>query len=66
MPAVMPTDCQIWDGCDGGVEIVFCKVAPSTAHGPSLSSIDGHFIYENATYLNTPSLAWRFFKSHWQ
>jgi hypothetical protein len=36
-----------------------------TLHGPSNAAIDGHIIYENNTHLNTPSVAWRFFKSFW-
>jgi hypothetical protein len=35
-------------------------------HGMSNAALDAHIIYENATYLNTPSLAWRFFKSFWK
>jgi hypothetical protein len=44
---------------------VFCKVAAGTMHGASNAAIDGHIIYENASNLNTPSVAWRFFKSLW-
>jgi poly(3-hydroxybutyrate) depolymerase len=65
MPAIKPTTCQIWDQCDSGVEVVFCKVAAGTLHGSANAAIDGHIIYENDSHLNTPSLAWRFFKSHW-
>jgi poly(3-hydroxybutyrate) depolymerase len=61
-PAIKPTTCQIWEQCDSGVRVVFCKVAPSTMHGSSNAALDGHIIYENASNLNTPSLAWRFFK----
>jgi poly(3-hydroxybutyrate) depolymerase len=64
-PAVKPTTCQIWDQCDGGVKVVFCQVAAGTLHGPANAAIDGHIIYENDTHLNTPSVAWRFFKSFW-
>jgi poly(3-hydroxybutyrate) depolymerase len=64
-PAVQATTCQIWDKCDGGVKVVFCTVAAGTLHGPANASIDGHIIYENSTHLNTPSVAWRFFKSLW-
>jgi poly(3-hydroxybutyrate) depolymerase len=62
---IEPTTCQVWDQCDGGVQVVFCKVAPNTDHGASNASLDGHIIYVNNTLLNTPSLAWRFFKSFW-
>jgi poly(3-hydroxybutyrate) depolymerase len=61
-PAVKPTTCQIWDQCDGGVRVVFCTVAAGTLHGAANAAIDGHIIYENSTNLNTPSVAWRFFK----
>jgi poly(3-hydroxybutyrate) depolymerase len=61
-PAVMPTTCQIWTQCDGGVRVVFCTVAAGTLHGAANAAIDGHIIYENSTNLNTPSVAWRFFK----
>jgi len=62
---IEPTTCQVWDQCDGGVKVVFCKVAANTEHGSANASLDGHIIYENNTLLNTPSLAWRFFKSFW-
>ncbi|HEX3596245.1 MAG TPA: hypothetical protein VHU80_14140, partial [Polyangiaceae bacterium] len=65
MPAVQPTTCQLWDQCDGGVQVVFCKVAAGTLHGAANAAIDGHIIYENSTHLSTPSVAWRFFKSLW-
>lgn len=61
-PAVKPTTCQLWDQCDGGVRVVFCTVAAGTLHGAANAAIDGHIIYENSTNLNTPSVAWRFFK----
>lgn len=61
-PAVQPTTCQLWDQCDGGVRVVFCTVAAGTLHGQANAAIDGHIIYENSTNLNTPSVAWRFFK----
>jgi poly(3-hydroxybutyrate) depolymerase len=61
-PAVQPTTCQLWDQCDGGVRVVFCIVAAGTLHGAANAAIDGHIIYENSTNLNTPSVAWRFFK----
>jgi hypothetical protein len=36
-----------------------------SAAGAGNESLDGHIIYENDTLLNTPSLAWRFFKQFW-
>jgi poly(3-hydroxybutyrate) depolymerase len=62
---LQPTTCQMWDQCDGNVEIVFCEVAANTEHGAGNEATDGHIIYENNTILNTPSLAWRFFKRFW-
>ena len=63
---IEPTVCKRWDGCDGGVAVVFCDVAPSTLHGAQNASVDAHILYGNATSLNTPSVAWRFFKSFWK
>jgi poly(3-hydroxybutyrate) depolymerase len=65
MPPVQPTTCRIWDQCDGNVQVVFCQVAAGTLHGASNAALDGHIIYENSTNLNTPSVAWRFFRSFW-
>jgi poly(3-hydroxybutyrate) depolymerase len=62
---IEPTTCTQWDQCDGGVKVVMCKVAANTEHGAANASLDGHIIYENNTILNTPSLAWRFFKQFW-
>jgi poly(3-hydroxybutyrate) depolymerase len=62
---IKPTTCKIWDECDGGVKVAFCEVAPNTEHGASNASTDAHILYENDTILNTPSLAWRFFKLFW-
>jgi poly(3-hydroxybutyrate) depolymerase len=63
---IEPTVCKRWDGCKDGVAVVFCDVAPSTLHGPDNASVDAHILYGNATSLNTPSVAWRFFKSFWK
>jgi poly(3-hydroxybutyrate) depolymerase len=62
---IKPTTCKIWDECDGGVKVAFCEVAPNTEHGASNASTDAHILYENDTLLNTPSVAWRFFKMFW-
>jgi poly(3-hydroxybutyrate) depolymerase len=62
---IEPTTCKVWDQCDGNVQVVFCEVAANTEHGASNASTDGHIIYENNTLLNTPSVAWRFFKQFW-
>jgi poly(3-hydroxybutyrate) depolymerase len=63
---IAPTVCKRWDGCDDGVAVVFCDVAPSTRHGASNASVDAHILYSNASSLNMPSVAWRFFKSFWK
>jgi poly(3-hydroxybutyrate) depolymerase len=62
---IKPTTCKIWDDCDGGVKVAFCEVSPNTEHGASNASTDAHILYENDTLLNTPSVAWRFFKMFW-
>jgi poly(3-hydroxybutyrate) depolymerase len=62
---IEPTTCKVWDECDQGVQVVFCEVAANTEHGAGNEALDGHIIYENNTLLNTPSLAWRFFKQFW-
>ena len=63
---IEPTVCKRWDDCNGGVTVAFCDVAPSTLHGPANAAVDAHIIYGNATSLNMPSVAWRFFKSFWK
>jgi hypothetical protein len=63
---IKPTECKIWDECDEGVKVVWCDVAPNTEHGQSNAALDAHIIYENETILNTPSLAWYFFKLFWK
>lgn len=61
-PAIEPTVCKRWDKCDRGVEVVFCEVTPGDLHGERNESTDAHVLYGNASHLNLPSLAWRFFK----
>jgi poly(3-hydroxybutyrate) depolymerase len=63
---VKPTTCVIWDDCDGGVKVAWCDVAPNTEHGASNAATDAHILYENDSILNTPSLAWHFFKMFWK
>jgi poly(3-hydroxybutyrate) depolymerase len=63
---IKPTVCRRTDKCEGGVSVVFCEVAPSTRNGAASAATDAHIIYGNATSLNTPSVAWRFFKSFWK
>lgn len=63
-PAIQPTVCKRWTNCDRGVEVVFCDVAPGTSHGAANAASDAHILYGNNSYLNLPSLAWRFFKSN--
>jgi hypothetical protein len=62
---VEPTTCQVWDGCRDDVKVVFCDVAPANSHGFLNAAADAHVLYENATQLNTPSVAWRFFREFW-
>ena len=57
-----PTTCKIWRGCRDGAEVVWCDVAAANDHGTMNAAIDGLVVYHNATNLNTPSVAWRFFK----
>ena len=57
---------MIWDECDEGLKVAWYDVAPNTEHGAANASTDAHIIYENNTILNTPSLAWRFFKLFWK
>jgi hypothetical protein len=63
---IEPTKCVIWDECDEGVKVAWCDVAPNTEHGAANAATDAHILYENNTILNTPSLAWRFFKMFWK
>jgi poly(3-hydroxybutyrate) depolymerase len=63
---VKPTTCVIWDECDAGVKVAWCDVSPNTEHGSSNASLDAHILYENDSILNTPSLAWHFFKMFWK
>ena len=63
---VKPTVCKIWDECDEGVKVAWCDVSPNTEHGQSNAALDAHILYENDSILNTPSLAWHFFKMFWK
>ena len=63
---VQPTVCKIWDECEGGVKVAWCDVSPNTEHGQSNAALDAHILYENNSILNTPSLAWHFFKMFWK
>lgn len=63
---VEPTVCKVWDECDGGKKVVWCDVSPNTEHGQSNAALDAHILYENNSILNTPSLAWYFFKQFWK
>jgi poly(3-hydroxybutyrate) depolymerase len=59
---IQPTQCRHWDGCQNGTQVVICDVAAANPHGLINISGDAHLVYENASFLNTPSVAWRFFK----
>jgi poly(3-hydroxybutyrate) depolymerase len=56
------TSCQVWSECRGGVAVVWCDVAPNSEHGRMNAATDALVVYENDTNLNTPSVAWRFFR----
>ena len=60
-----PTTCRVWDRCRDDVKVVFCDVSAANPHGRVNAAQDAHVLYENATLLNTPSVAWRFFKEFW-
>ena len=62
---IKPTECKIWDECDGGAKVVWCEVAPNMEHGAENAALDAHILYENDTLLNMASVAWRFFKTFW-
>ena len=62
---IEPTRCKAWTECSEGADVVFCDVAAANPHGYINAQADAHVLYENATLLNTPSVAWRFFKQFW-
>jgi len=53
-------DCVGWDGCDEGVEVVFCSVPGKD------QQYGGHLLYNNDTGLNLPQVAWPFLKKFWK
>jgi hypothetical protein len=59
-PADRPeASCQVWTGCDEGVEVQFCTVPGST------QQLGGHLLYRNDTSLALGPLAWQFLKKFW-
>jgi poly(3-hydroxybutyrate) depolymerase len=54
------TSCQVWTGCDEGVEVVFCTVAADN------QELGGHLLYRNDTSLALGPLSWKFFKKFWK
>ena len=52
--------CQIWTGCDEGVEVRFCTVPGAN------QELGGHLLYRNDTSLALGPLAWQFFKKFWK
>jgi len=64
-PAIEPTICKKWTNCDGGVEVVFCDVAPNHKPGEAATALEAHILVANSTHLNLPSIAWRFFKEQY-
>jgi len=59
---VESTECRAWRECEKGAQVVICDVAAANPHGVLNVSGDAHLVYENASFLNTPSVAWRFFQ----
>jgi hypothetical protein len=60
-PADRPeASCQIWAGCDEGVEVRFCTVPGNN------QTLGGHLLYRNDTSLALGPLAWQFFKKFWK
>jgi len=60
-----PTDrdvssCEVWSGCDEGVEVQFCTVAADS------QELGGHLLYRNDTSLALGPLAWSFLKKFWK
>jgi poly(3-hydroxybutyrate) depolymerase len=58
--SVPASTCVRWDGCDDGVEVVFCTVAAGS------QPIGGHILYNNDTQLAPAAVAWPFFKKFWK
>ena len=56
------TTCKIWRECRDRAEVVWCDVAAANDHGMLNAALDARVVYHNASNLNTPSVAWRFFK----
>ena len=59
-PSAPATTCQTWDGCDDGVEAMFCTVAPD--HENHFATTGGHILYLNGTHLSLAAVAWTFFE----
>jgi polyhydroxybutyrate depolymerase len=60
-PADRPeSSCQVWTGCDEGVEVRFCTVPGAN------QELGGHLLYRNDTSLALGPLAWQFFKKFWK
>ncbi len=52
--------CEVWTGCDEGVEVRFCTVPGAN------QELGGHLLYRNDTSLALGPLAWQFFKKFWK
>jgi hypothetical protein len=57
---VKESKCVRWDGCDEGVEVIFCTVNADS------QPIGGHILYNNDTQLAPAAVAWPFFKKFWK
>jgi poly(3-hydroxybutyrate) depolymerase len=54
------SSCQVWTGCNEGVEVRFCTVAADK------QQLGGHLLYRNDTSLALGPLAWQFLKKFWK
>jgi poly(3-hydroxybutyrate) depolymerase len=58
------TICETWDKCDGGVEVMICRVAPDTENAAN-NQVGGHVLFVNDTKLFVSSVTWPFLKKFW-
>jgi hypothetical protein len=54
------SSCQVWTGCDEGVEVRFCTVPGAN------QELGGHLLYRNDTSLALGPLTWQFWKKFWK
>jgi poly(3-hydroxybutyrate) depolymerase len=58
------TICETWDKCDGGVEVMLCRVAPDTENEAN-NQVGGHVLFVNDTKLFVSAITWPFLKKFW-